>query len=182
METQPRIPRLAGRPWLGNHTEFRTDRLNLLRRLPLECGDAGELRMGPLPILALSSSELAQAVLVEHASDFVKSRGLRMARSLVGNGLLTSEHEFHRRQRTLVAPGFRAGRIAAYADSMVARAERAQRAWRDGETIDVSEEMMRLTLAIVAETLFGADVDRDARTVAESLSLSSTSPMPFRGR
>jgi cytochrome P450 len=43
--------------------------------------------------------------------------------------------------------------------------------WRDGEERDVHREMMRLTLEIVAKTLFDADVAGDAQDVGKSLEL-----------
>src|SRR5207302_6528800 len=43
--------------------------------------------------------------------------------------------------------------------------------WRGGEERDVHREMMRLTLQIVAKTLFDADVARDAQDVGKSLEL-----------
>ena len=172
MLTQPPIPRLAGRPLLGNLLEFRENRLRLLTRLIPECGDAAEMRFGPVPVLALGSSELAEALLVDHAGDFVKSRGLALARVLVGDGMLTSERDVHRRQRKLIAPGFRHARIAGYADAMVELAEEAHAGWRDGSVVNVAGEMMRLTLAIVARTLFGARVDAEAEEIGEALTVA----------
>ena len=53
---------------------------------------------------------------------------------------------------------------------MVDYAERAAERWRDGEALDISEEMMRLTLSIVGKTLFDADVEHDASEVGGALS------------
>jgi cytochrome P450 len=43
--------------------------------------------------------------------------------------------------------------------------------WQEGVTLDIAEEMMRLTLAIVGKTLFDADVERDAKEVGQSLTV-----------
>jgi cytochrome P450 len=60
---------------------------------------------------------------------------------------------------------------------------RATETWRDGETRDVSDEMMRLTLAIVGKTLFDADVESDAGEVGEAMAvlmeLFNTLRLPF---
>ncbi len=89
---------------------------------------------------------------------------------LVGNGLLTSLNDFHRRQRRLVAPAFQHRRIGAYADVMADYAERTQAEWRDGQAIDVAQEMMRLTLWVVGKTLFDADVRGEAGELGQALS------------
>ena len=52
---------------------------------------------------------------------------------------------------------------------MVKYASRIANEWRDGEERDIHAEMMRLTLSIVAKTLFDADVDREAKRVGQAL-------------
>ena len=58
-------------------------------------------------VVALNSAEAAQSLLVDHAADVKKSVGLaKFGRPLLGEGLLTSEADFHKRQRRLLAPAF----------------------------------------------------------------------------
>ena len=52
---------------------------------------------------------------------------------------------------------------------MTAYATRTASRWRDGETLDISQEMMRLTLAIVGKTLFDADVEAEADQIGAAL-------------
>src|SRR6185436_10561047 len=93
---------------------------------------------------------------------FMKGEGLQRAKRLLGEGLLTSEGEFHLRQRRLAQPAFHRQRIAGYGATMVEYAERACGEWREGETRDIARDMMRLTLAIAGKTLFDADVESEA--------------------
>ncbi len=99
----------------------------------------------------------------------MKGEGLQRAKRLLGEGLLTSEGEFHLRQRRLAQPAFHRQRIAAYATTMVEYAARACDQWRAGETRDVARDMMRLTLAIAGKTLFDADVEGEADEIGEAL-------------
>jgi len=99
----------------------------------------------------------------------MKGHVLQRAKMLLGEGLLTSEGEFHLRQRRLVQPAFHRQRIAAYTQEMVDRAWITGDRWRDGETVDMDREMMALTLAIVARTLFDADVDAEADEIGGAL-------------
>ena len=73
-------PTIRGAPLVGNLFEFRNDRLALQRRIARECGDLGVMRIGPIPVWAASSAELAHQILVEHADAFVKSRGWARSR------------------------------------------------------------------------------------------------------
>jgi cytochrome P450 len=164
------IPTAKHPPLVGNLFEFRNDRLALQRRLVDEHGDRAWFHVGPVPVLMISSAELVHELLVERVDAFVKSAGLgKFGRPLLGNGLLTSEHEVHARQRKLLAPAFAHKRIAGYADTMARHADAAQSRWQDGATLDLAEEMMKLTLAIVGRTLFDVDVSGDARVVGEAL-------------
>jgi cytochrome P450 len=127
-------------------------------------------------------------VLQAQADCFHKSLGLSLfLRPLLGDGLLTSEDEFHARQRRLIAPALTHKRIATYADTMAERASRTVAGWRTGQTFDAMEAMMRLTLEIVGKTLFDAEVGSNAAAVGEALTevmentveeLGSLVPMP----
>jgi cytochrome P450 len=55
---------------------------------------------------------------------------------------------------------------------MAEYAGRTSDRWRDGETLDVAEEMTRLTLAIVGKTLFDADVEGEAQEIGDALTQS----------
>jgi cytochrome P450 len=108
-------------------------------------------------------------ILVTHQRNFRKGRGLERSKGLLGEGLLTSEGDTHLRQRRLMQPTFHKDRIATYASVMTEYADRAVNRWSDGATIDVAEDMMRLTLNVVGKTLFDADVESQARDVGIAL-------------
>ena len=96
---------------------------------------------------------------------FIKDKGLKVyAKPVFGNGLLSSDGDFWRRQRRLAQPAFHRQRIAAYGEVMTNFTERAIADWRDGEVRDIHEEMMKLTLEVVAKTLFDQE---DYTEVAE---------------
>jgi cytochrome P450 len=176
----PKKPSAGGVPLLGHLLEFRRDRFELAQVIGRERTDLVSMRMGFFTILMASSGRVAHEVLVEKADDFVKSRGLSVfARPLLGDGLLTSEHAAHKRQRRMLAPVFAHKRIAAYGDVMVqktlAAAERiALSRSRAGEglSMDLAEEMMRLTLEIVGKALFDAELAGEASAVGEALTVA----------
>jgi cytochrome P450 len=148
---------------------LKRDRLGALARLAREYGDIAGFRVGPQRLVLLNHPDYVEDVLVTRARLFKKGRALERAKRLLGEGLLTSEGDHHRRQRRLALPAFHKQRIAAYADTMVAHAVRTAARWRDGDTLDISAEMNRLTLTIVGETLLGTDLEADAGGVREAL-------------
>ena len=156
-------------PFLGHLTKFRRDPLKLLLDSAREHGDVVHLKFGPQDIYLLNHPDYIRDVLVTNSRNFVKSRGLEMAKKFLGESLLTSEGEFHRRQRRLAQPAFHRQRINAYAAVMVEHASRTGNRWESGETLDIWQEMMRLTLGIVGKTLFDADVEGEASEIGRAL-------------
>jgi cytochrome P450 len=87
-------------------------------------------------------------------------------RPLLGDGLLTSEGEFWRRQRRIAAPGFHSRRIGEFVATMAACTETMLKRWGAlNGPFDLAAEMKALTLAIIARTMFSTEVDRDVETV-----------------
>jgi cytochrome P450 len=165
-------PGPKGHPLGGNVREYARDPLGFLSRCVREYGDVVELRFMGQPIYLLADPGLIEYVLVENNRNFTKTRILKRNRRLLGEGLLTSEGEFWRRQRRLAQPAFHRKRVAAYGEVMAAFAERSLGAWRDGQTIDVHEEMMHLTLEIVAKCLFDADVGARTTDVGKAMKVA----------
>ena len=168
---RPLPPGPKGHFLLGVMREFNNDTLGFIER----CRDYGDVvRMRFLWIHAyfLYNPDDIESLLTTNAKSFRKAQSLRspfFAR-LVGNGLVTSEGEFWRRQRRLAQPAFHRQRISSYGDVMVDYATRVLTKWQPNEVVDISREMNRLTLEIVVKTLFNADVSRDADRVGTVLS------------
>jgi cytochrome P450 len=142
-----------------------------MEQVTREYGDIIYFKLGPQDVYFLNHPDYIKDVLVTHHQGFIKGRALQRSKRLLGEGLLTSEGEFHRRQRRLAQPAFHRQRIASYACVMTDYGVRAMERWRDGETLDISQEMMRLTLAIVGKTLFDADVEAEAQEIGAALTV-----------
>ena len=164
-----RPPGPRGKPILGCLLDCRRDLLGFLRRCARDHGDVAFFRFLHIPVYVLSHPDDIERVLVTESAKFTKSRDYRALAAIFGNGLVTSEGETWRRQRRLVQPAFHREHIQRYARVMVGHTERAISQWQDGQTFDVHQQMMRLTLEIVAECLFGADVRSHSGNVGEAL-------------
>ena len=173
VESKPELNMsVAPRPiWPGGHMGvFARDRLGFMERTAREYGDIVRLDFNGYPVFLVSSPQVIEEVLVLKNRSFTKGRGLGRTRRILGNGLLTSEGEFWRRQRRLAQPAFHARRIEAYGEIMFELTQKMLANWQEGQVRDVHQDMMTLTLAIVARALFGFDIDGEgARRVRAAL-------------
>ncbi|MBL9014293.1 MAG: cytochrome P450 [Myxococcales bacterium] len=168
------VPVLAAPPLIGALLEFRDRRLDLLLRVVRECGDLARVPLLHKTAHVLSSPSLIHAMLTEQASSFHKSAVLaKFSRPLMGNGMLVAEGGDHRRQRKLIAPGLKPGRIAGYAAAMAALTEHAQRSWQDSSIIDVGAELTKMTLEIAAQTMFSSSAAEHAEVVGAAVHINS---------
>jgi len=162
-------PGPKGLPLFGNVFEPRGDAVGYFTKCLREYGDVVFLRFLGVPMCFVNRPEYIESVLVTQSANFEKSKDYRALRRVLGNGLLTSEGDFWKRQRKLVQPAFHQARIAAYAEVMVEFTRRMLASWADGQALDIHEAMMRLTLDIVAKTLFDTDVSQEAEDVRAAL-------------
>lgn len=157
----------------GVMREYQADPLGFATRCAREFGDVVSARFLYVPCFFISHPDYIETVLVTQQRNFIKPISFQtpFMRRLVGNGLLSSEGEFWKRQRRLAQPAFHRERINGYSQVMSEYAVRKIAAWQTGEVRDMHEEMMQLTLEIVAKTLFDADVADTAKEVGDLLSI-----------
>jgi cytochrome P450 len=138
-----------------------------------EYGDTLMVQFGKQQQYLTSRPEYLHEVLVTQASKFHKDNDYKnpkvgLARFL-GNGILTSDGEFWKRQRKLVAPALHARRIASYADVIVDYSAQMLDRWHSGVRMDISREMLGVTMKIIAEILFHLDVSEDVQRVEDAV-------------
>jgi cytochrome P450 len=88
---------------------------------------------------------------------------------LLGEGLITSDGETHRRARRIAAPAFHRQRIQNYAAQIVDLASALSAEWRPGEELNINAEMTRLALQITARTLFDMEVTAEIHAINEEV-------------
>ncbi len=162
-------PLRKGLPLLGVLPQFRRNPPEFLRHTARSHGDLVHFRLGPQDIYLVSNPDWIKDILVTNQTNFTKSRFLERAKILLGEGLLTSEGEFHHRQRRLVQPAFHRDRLIGYAAAMVECTARARDQWTNDAQLDLSREMMHLTLAVVTKTLFSANLTSEADNIGAAL-------------
>ncbi|MGB5813500.1 MAG: cytochrome P450 [Polyangiales bacterium] len=164
------VPRHRGHWLLGGFSDFQRDRAEFILRGHEEYGDVFATRVLTGQSYFIRDPQVVNAVNVTHAKYIDKPKVVKqMWRPFLGNGLVPNGGEPWRRQHKLIRPGFHKLRIDAYAPTMAAYTRDMLRGWADGEARDFRQDMVELTLRVVAKTLFDTDLAYDSKTVHDAM-------------
>ncbi len=148
----PRRKGLASIPFM---VQFARDPLGFVGRRFARYGDIYYAPSGGVPLYVIRHPDHIAQVLLHGANKFGKGHtAFDRLSEVLGQGLLTTEGEVWKRQRRMVQPAFTRKRLVGYADAMTAETLRSMERWHDGQQIDMSREMVDLTLHVVTRTLF----------------------------
>jgi cytochrome P450 len=149
--------------------DYNRDPVGFTAKCAREYGDIVLWKSALFNAYLLNHPDHIQEVLVTKSKLFQKSFGLQMLRGLFGNGLVTSESDFWQHQRRLIQPAFHRERIFGYGQIMVDYTQKQINSWQDGEIRDIHQEMMELTLSIVAKTLMEANLQKQIKTIGNAM-------------
>lgn len=154
--TFPPGPR--GLPVVGNIVPFRRDPLSFITGMQRRYGGLVAVKLMNNYAICGFRPEHVRYCLMEHPRSFqsIQSQGGNL-RTLLGEGLLTSEGDFQRQQRRLVQPAFHRQRIEQYAETMVGYTQETMEGWHNGLEVDMAQQMQLLTLRIILKTMFNVD-------------------------
>jgi cytochrome P450 len=158
------LPYYARRGWVSFG-----EPIPLFEHLHKTFGDIAHYRLLGTTIVFVNDPDWINEILVTQAGGFVRERTLRRMKILLGEGLITSDDPIHVQQRRIIAPAFHRQRIAGYADQIVSSAAETAARWTAGQPIDIADQMMQLSLHIVARTLFDSEVTADVLAVRDEV-------------
>jgi cytochrome P450 len=126
-------------------------------------GDIVIIKIGTKDVYVMNSPEDINRILVRQADDFTRGRVFVKARAMLGNGLLTSDAEYHHRQRRLMLPAFHTDRIRAYSEVMRSKVSFLVDSWEDGQSISIQSAMHAITCPTTSTALFSYSVEDSTR-------------------
>ena len=134
-------------------------------------GRAAHYRILRNDVVLLNDPADIGEVLIDKAASFGKDRTQKRMKILLGEGLITSDGETHRRGRRIAAPAFHRRRIEGYAGQIVSLASEMREQWKPEVEFDISVEMMRLALQVVARTLFDTEVTPEIHEINDQVNI-----------
>lgn len=174
-----RPPGPRGIPIMGTSFMASRDSTRTLTRWAREYGDIVYYRFFGLHFYVLLHPQHIEQVLLGKTGNFVKGITSRANPELFGNGLLTSDGDFWRRQRKLSNPAFHRESLVRYADITTEEATRLLQGWKNGETRNIHNDMMNVTLHIVLRSLFGSDLGESMKVIEPALDAIMVSSSGF---
>ena len=192
MTTTAPLPPMPPGHWLWGHLPQRkSDPLGLYLKAREQLGDVVRFRMGHIYVEQLTHPDHVKHVLADASARYTKGTVFDKTRPLVGNGLLTAEGDFWKRQRRLSQPAFHKERLAALAGTMTDTVLETLQGWEPavaaGRPVPLFQEMMRLTLTVAVRSLFGVDVSGQTNSVGEAFTTALAvtneriiSPLPYQ--
>src|ERR671926_1231123 len=142
--------------------QFIHDPIDTLSNIALEYGDISYFKLGRELVYLINNPDYIEKVLIYDHRNFKKGKRLQTAKAILGEGLVTSEGDFHNRQRRLIQPIFHPKQIMTYSNIMTDYATSIRDRWKDGDTLDIQQEMMQLTLGIICKSVLNYDVESEA--------------------
>ncbi|MFD9572391.1 cytochrome P450 [Streptomyces sp. NPDC059982] len=125
-------------------------------------GGIVRLDIGTWPVHVLTDPDHVHAVLVQQAQRFGRGRVFDRLRPMFGNGIVTTDGDFHRKQRRMMQPAFHRGHITEYAEVMGRQARAMTSTWVSGREVSMVNETRTYALSSVAEMIFSGDLSRPA--------------------
>jgi cytochrome P450 len=168
-----RPPGPRGSLLLGSAPAIARDPLAAYQAMASEYGDVVRIRFVFWPTYLLFHPDHVRHVLQEKHTNYSKDLyTYRMLRPVVGNGLVTNDGADWLRQRRLIQPAFHRQRLARVGDLAVSNCEEMLEGWsafaEEGRPVEVSGEMLRMTLQVAAQALFSVDLHAEDRRVTEA--------------
>lgn len=144
---------------MQNELSWRKSAPEFLRRAAETYGPICEFKLRGKNVHLVSDPELVREVLVSKEKHFHKGPGFQKMRPWLGNSILLSEEEEHKRKRRLSQPSFHRKRIEGYARVMTECADKAAASLKAGATVEILPFMENTTFGIATRCIFDADTD-----------------------
>jgi len=161
------LPRLVARRF------FRSLATTSMTEAAQQFGDLVHFKAFGSHVYQINHPSLIEDFFLKNASKHRRGIVMQRAKTIFGEGLLTSEEPLHMRQRRLVQPAFLRQRIDTYGEVIGHNASVLSSKWQSGTVIDLHIEMLELALRIVGKCLFDLDVQSRAEVMKVSTAVDA---------
>ncbi|BDS11264.1 cytochrome P450 [Aureispira anguillae] len=171
MKKVPIIP--ADHWFMRNSLVILKDPLAFFIKMFAEYGDIYDVNSNFFTIYVVANPAYIQEIMVSNKKDYAKSDDYKILKYSLGNGLLTSEGDFWKKQRRIAQPAFYRDSMKLLLDTMIASTQATIQTWKSKKQVQLTDEMHFLTLDIVTKCLFGTTLESDYSKIQESITIGN---------
>ncbi|MDX2078948.1 MAG: cytochrome P450 [bacterium] len=178
-QTLPLPPRTAGFPVIGSIPTLLRRQTDFLFDAWRKLGDVYELDLGLVSIVMLNHPDYAQHIMRDNVRNYAKGGEMwDSVRQIIGDGLVTSEGDYWRRQRRMIQPHFHRQHLAGLTALMIEAIEDSLAHWealaQSGEPFNIAKAFSHMTMRVIVRSMFGrslneADADRMGEAMGYTL-------------
>ena len=171
------IPGPRGLPFLGMMPEMIGDMLGLFTATAREYGGIAQFKLLNKSYLLLTNPDYVKYILQDNYRNYIRGQSVETGRVLLGNGLPLIDGDFWLRERRMLQPAFHRERLGKLATTATGVIETSMQAWaakaKANQTLDLDDEMMRLTLTVIIKSMFSADIDDKIQSLSHAFNVAS---------
>jgi len=175
--TSKTIPGPRGLPVLGMLPEMVRDMLGLFTNTAREYGGIAQFKLLSKSYLLVTNPDYVKYILQDNYKNYIRGRSVETGRVLLGNGLPLIDGDFWLRERRMLQPAFHRERLGKLADTAANVVNSFMQGWeakaKRDQTLDMDDEMMRLTLTVIIKSMFSADIDGQIQALSHAFNVAS---------
>lgn len=174
---QKQIPGPRGVPVLGMLPDMIRDMLGLFTNTAREYGGIAQLKLLNKSYLLVTDPDYVKYILQDNHKNFIRGRSVANGRELLGNGLPLIDGDFWLRERRMLQPAFHRERLGKLTERVTSVIAAFMQEWegkaKASETLDMDDEMMRLTLTVIIKSMFSAQIDDKIPGLSHAFNVAS---------
>lgn len=171
------IPGPPGLPVLGMLPDMIRDMLGLFTNTAREYGGIAQLKLLNKSYLLVTDPDYVKYILQDNHKNFIRGRSVANGRELLGNGLPLIDGDFWLRERRMLQPAFHRERLGKLTERVMGVVAAFMQDWegkaKASETLDMDDEMMRLTLTVIIKSMFSAQIDDKIPALSQAFNVAS---------
>jgi cytochrome P450 len=171
------IPGPRGLPFLGVMPEMVGDLLGLLTNTARKYGGIAQFKLLNKNYILLTNPDYVKYILQDNHKNYIRGRSVETGRVLLGNGLPLIDGDFWLRERRILQPTFHRERLGKLTNVITSVIDGFLQDWeakaRNHQTLDMDDEMMRLTLTVIIKSMFRADIDDRIQALSRAFNVAS---------
>jgi cytochrome P450 len=153
------------------------DMLGLFTNTASEYGGIAQFKLLNKSYLLVTHPDYVKYILQDNYKNYIRGRSVETGRVLLGNGLPLIDGDFWLRERRMLQPAFHRERLGKLANTITAVIDTFMQAWagkaRQDQTLDLDDEMMRLTLTVIIKSMFSSPIDEKIPALSHAFQVAS---------